>query len=66
MGTPSLKELKVVKGHFRGDAKYGATTKLVEKATGRVLFEGMGAGWTKMELLSGYVNQEATKARLAG
>ena len=61
----TIKDTKIEKGHFRADPKFGAVTKLVEKTTGRVLFEAMGSGWTKMELWSGYVNQEGTKARLA-
>lgn len=41
---------KTEKSYFRGNAKFGRTTKLVEKSTGKVVFEGMGI-CTKTELI---------------
>lgn len=61
----TINDTKIVKAHFRGDKKFGRTMQLVEKATGRVLFEGMGWDWTKMELFSGYINQLKVIAKLA-
>ena len=37
-----MKDLKAVKAYFRGNARYGRTTKLVHVPTGKVLFEVMG------------------------
>lgn len=41
---------KVEKGYFRGNPKYGRTTKLIDKATGAVVGSFMGAV-TKKEML---------------
>lgn len=30
------------KAYFRSNPKFGRTTQLIEKATGKVVFEGMG------------------------
>jgi hypothetical protein len=44
MKTTNLteKNTTAVKGYFKGNARFGRITKLVIKATGVVLFEGMG------------------------
>ena len=41
------------KGYFRNDPKCGRTTKLVEKKTKNVVFEGLGV-WTRAQLIYSY------------
>ncbi len=38
-----MRDLKAVPAHFRGDRRFGRTTKLVHVPTGTVMFEAMGA-----------------------
>lgn len=37
-----VQDTKAVVSYFRGEPKFGRTTTLVEKTTGRTLFVGMG------------------------
>lgn len=46
---------KIEKGYFRGNKKYGRTTKLIEIPTGRVVFEAVGIS-KKSDLLK-QINQ---------
>lgn len=46
--------------YFRGNAKFGRTTKLVAKASGIVLAEGMGV-CTRQQLWKIYRNQTNAK-----
>lgn len=54
--TYQMKDLRAVKGYFRGNARYGRTTKLVHVPTGTVLFEALDI-CTKKNLWAGYLNQ---------
>ena len=58
------RETKTVATYFRGSKKFGRTTTLIHTGTGRVLFEGMGEGWTRRELFAAYQKQQATAAAL--
>ena len=40
--TMTITNTTTQKAYFRNNPQFGRTTKLIEKATGRVLFEGMG------------------------
>lgn len=51
-----MKDLRAVKGYFRGYPVFGRITKLVHVPTGKVIFEGMGV-CSKKSLWAGYLNQ---------
>lgn len=57
-----MKETIIEKGYFRDHPRFGRTTKLVEKATGRVLLEAMGV-CTRKQLWNSYVIQSEGERR---
>ena len=54
----TISDTKAAVSYFRGDRKFGRTTTLVETATGRTLFVGMGV-CTRAELWAAYTCQDA-------
>lgn len=55
-----INDTKTVAAHFHDNPRYGRTTRLVSKATGEVLFEGMGSH-TRRALWKTYTNLGACK-----
>jgi hypothetical protein len=53
-----IQDTKTVATHFRNNPKFGRTTTLVEKGTGKVLAVGMGAA-TREQMWKMYQQQIA-------
>ncbi len=53
----TISQTTAQKAYFRNDPNFGRTTKLVEKASGRVLYEGMGI-FTRRQLWASYQSRE--------
>lgn len=56
-----MKNLTTKKAYFRGNAKFGRTTQLIEKSTGAIIFEAMGI-CTKSELIAILRTQPVSKS----
>ena len=56
----TVNDTKAVAGHVGGNSRFGRTTKLVLKATGEVLFEGLG-DHTRRALWKTFTNLDKCK-----
>lgn len=54
--TITIKDVQTVKTYFRGNAKYGRTTTLINKATGETLGSWMGCA-SKKDAFRAYQEQ---------
>lgn len=58
----AINDTRVEVAYFRGNAKFGRTTKLVSKASGVVLAEGMGV-CTRKQMWKLFQDQNAEAVR---